>query len=127
MRLPPLLLLALLALLGVRTGALPAAAALGRSLQDDATATPAMARDLIAKIRTVSDLPIKYVLLSHYHAVRVLGATGFKSATDVIACCRSRANEWSTKPPARLSIRRRTARSTSRRGGDYRPPPRARA
>jgi len=40
----------------------------------DATATPAMAQDLIKKIRTVSDLPIKYVLLTHYHAVRVLGA-----------------------------------------------------
>ena len=30
----------------------------------DATATPAMARDLIARIRTVSDKPIKYVLLT---------------------------------------------------------------
>jgi len=44
----------------------------------DATATPAMARDLIAKIRTVSDKPIKYVLLTHYHAVRVLGASAYE-------------------------------------------------
>jgi len=53
----------------------------------DATATPAMARDLIAKIRTVSDLPIKYVLLTHYHAVRVLGAYayGAEGATEIIA------------------------------------------
>ena len=53
----------------------------------DATATPDMARDLIAKIRTVSDKPIKYVLLTHYHAVRVLGASAYKSegATEVIA------------------------------------------
>ena len=53
----------------------------------DATATPAMAQDLIAKIRTVSDKPIKYVLLTHYHAVRVLGASAFKAegATEVIA------------------------------------------
>jgi glyoxylase-like metal-dependent hydrolase (beta-lactamase superfamily II) len=43
----------------------------------DATATPAMARDLIAQIRTVSDKPIKYVLLTHYHAVRVLGASAY--------------------------------------------------
>ena len=43
-------------------------------LVSDATATPSMARDLIAKIRTLSDKPIKYVLLTHYHAVRVLGA-----------------------------------------------------
>ena len=53
----------------------------------DATATPAMAQDLIAKIRTVSSLPIKYVLLTHYHAVRVLGAYayGAEGATEIIA------------------------------------------
>ena len=53
----------------------------------DATATPAMARDLIAHIRTVSDKPIKYVLLTHYHAVRVLGASAFaaEGATEIIA------------------------------------------
>ena len=53
----------------------------------DATATPAMAQDLIAKIRTVSDKPIKYVLLTHYHAVRVLGASAYaaEGATEIIA------------------------------------------
>ncbi len=53
----------------------------------DATATPAMARDLIARIRTVSDKPIKYVLLTHYHAVRVLGAYAYadEGATEIIA------------------------------------------
>jgi glyoxylase-like metal-dependent hydrolase (beta-lactamase superfamily II) len=53
----------------------------------DATATPALARDLITRIRTVSDKPIKYVLLTHYHAVRVLGASAFvaEGATEVIA------------------------------------------
>ncbi len=53
----------------------------------DATATPAMARDLIKQIRTVSDKPIKYVLLTHYHAVRVLGASAYvaEGATEVIA------------------------------------------
>ncbi|OSZ74131.1 MBL fold metallo-hydrolase [Hydrogenophaga sp. IBVHS1] len=53
----------------------------------DATATPAMARDLIQQIRTVSDKPIKYVLLTHYHAVRVLGASAYvaEGATEIIA------------------------------------------
>ncbi|MDP4994162.1 MAG: MBL fold metallo-hydrolase, partial [Burkholderiaceae bacterium] len=53
----------------------------------DTTATPLMAKDLIAKIRTVSDKPIKYVLLTHYHAVRVLGASAYKAegATEIIA------------------------------------------
>jgi len=53
----------------------------------DTTATPAMARDLIARIRTVSAKPIKYVLLTHYHAVRVLGASAYlhEGATEIIA------------------------------------------
>jgi glyoxylase-like metal-dependent hydrolase (beta-lactamase superfamily II) len=56
-------------------------------LVSDATATPAMARDLIARIRTISDKPIKYVLLTHYHAVRVLGASAYAEAgaTEIIA------------------------------------------
>ena len=53
----------------------------------DTTATPAMAQDLIAKIRSVTDKPIKYVVLSHYHAVRVLGASAYfaEGAQQVIA------------------------------------------
>ena len=53
----------------------------------DATATPAMAQDLITRIRAISDKPIKYVLLTHYHAVRVLGASAYiaEGATEVIA------------------------------------------
>lgn len=43
----------------------------------DTQATPVMAGDVIERIRTVTDKPIKYVLLSHYHAVRVLGATAY--------------------------------------------------
>ena len=46
----------------------------------DALATPVMAQNLIREIRKVTDKPIKYVVLSHYHAVRVLGASGFKAA-----------------------------------------------
>ena len=44
----------------------------------DTQATPVMAQDVIKHIRTVTDLPIKYVLMSHYHAVRVLGATAYQ-------------------------------------------------
>jgi glyoxylase-like metal-dependent hydrolase (beta-lactamase superfamily II) len=44
----------------------------------DTQATPVMAQDVIAHIRTVTDKPIKYVTLSHYHAVRVLGAAGYQ-------------------------------------------------
>lgn len=44
----------------------------------DTQATPVMAADVIARIRKVTDKPIKYVVLSHYHAVRVLGASAYK-------------------------------------------------
>jgi glyoxylase-like metal-dependent hydrolase (beta-lactamase superfamily II) len=50
----------------------------------DAQATPAMAEDVIRHIRTVTDKPIKYVVLSHYHAVRVLGASAYE-AREIIA------------------------------------------
>ena len=50
----------------------------------DAQATPAMAADVIARVRTVTDKPIRYVVLSHYHAVRVLGASAYK-AQGIIA------------------------------------------
>src|SRR5258707_2524420 len=40
----------------------------------DTQATPVMAQDVIRHIRAVTDKPVRYVTLSHYHAVRVLGA-----------------------------------------------------
>jgi glyoxylase-like metal-dependent hydrolase (beta-lactamase superfamily II) len=43
----------------------------------DTQATPVMAADVIRRIREVTDKPIKYVCLSHYHAVRVLGASAY--------------------------------------------------
>ena len=50
----------------------------------DAQATPVMAREVIRRIRKVTAKPIKYVVLSHYHAVRVLGASAYR-AQDIIA------------------------------------------
>src|SRR5436190_23425215 len=44
----------------------------------DAQSTPAMANKVIERVRTVTDKPIKYVVLSHYHAVRVLGASAYR-------------------------------------------------
>ena len=50
----------------------------------DTQATPVMAQDVIRRIREVTDKPIRYVMLSHYHAVRVLGASAY-GAEHVIA------------------------------------------
>lgn len=44
----------------------------------DTQATPAMAQDVIRRIRQITDKPIKYVVLTHYHAVRVLGARAYQ-------------------------------------------------
>ncbi|MBK8016898.1 MAG: MBL fold metallo-hydrolase [Betaproteobacteria bacterium] len=50
----------------------------------DTQATPVMAQDVIRRIREVTDKPIRYVVMSHYHAVRVLGASAY-GASHVIA------------------------------------------
>jgi glyoxylase-like metal-dependent hydrolase (beta-lactamase superfamily II) len=54
----------------------------------DAQATPLMAREVIRRIRRVTSKPIRYLVLSHYHAVRVLGASAYK-AEQVIASRRT--------------------------------------
>lgn len=46
----------------------------------DAQPTPAKAEDLIDRIAKITDKPIKFVLLTGYHAVRTLGASAFNGA-----------------------------------------------
>jgi glyoxylase-like metal-dependent hydrolase (beta-lactamase superfamily II) len=50
----------------------------------DARATPTLARETVEAIRGVTDKPILYLVLTHYHAVRVLGASGI-GAQHIIA------------------------------------------
>jgi glyoxylase-like metal-dependent hydrolase (beta-lactamase superfamily II) len=50
----------------------------------DTQATPIMAADVIRRIREVTDKPIRHIVLTHYHAVRVLGASAY-GATNIIA------------------------------------------
>jgi glyoxylase-like metal-dependent hydrolase (beta-lactamase superfamily II) len=50
----------------------------------DTQATPVMAQDVIRRIRELTDKPIRYIVLSHYHAVRVLGASAY-GAEHIIA------------------------------------------
>jgi glyoxylase-like metal-dependent hydrolase (beta-lactamase superfamily II) len=51
----------------------------------DAQATPVMAIEVIERVRKVTDKPIKYVLLTHYHAVRVLGASAYRDAEIIVS------------------------------------------
>jgi len=50
----------------------------------EARATPVAAADWLKKLREHTRKPIKYLVLSHYHAVRVLGASAF-NAESIIA------------------------------------------
>jgi glyoxylase-like metal-dependent hydrolase (beta-lactamase superfamily II) len=56
----------------------------------DTQATPVMARQVIDRVARITDKPIKYVLLTHYHAVRVLGASAYDGA-EIIASDATRA------------------------------------
>ncbi len=56
----------------------------------DAQATPAMAQDVMGRIAAVTDRKVTQVVLSHYHAVRVLGASGY-NAHAIIASDATRA------------------------------------
>src|SRR5919112_6761486 len=49
----------------------------------EARATPVAARDWLTQLRQHTDKPVKYLVLSHYHAVRVLGASAFDAETIV--------------------------------------------
>src|ERR1700709_1217835 len=48
----------------------------------EALATPVAATRWLARLREHTDKPVRYLVLSHYHAVRVLGASAFDA--DVI-------------------------------------------
>ena len=49
----------------------------------EAQATPRLARKVIDCVRTVTDKPISHLVLTHYHAVRVLGASAY-GAQEII-------------------------------------------
>ena len=49
----------------------------------DARATPAHARVWLDELRQVTELPVRYLVLTHYHAVRTLGAAAFEAEVVV--------------------------------------------
>lgn len=51
----------------------------------EAQATPALAGKVIEKVRSVTDKPITHLVLSHYHAVRVLGASAFDAPNVIMS------------------------------------------
>jgi glyoxylase-like metal-dependent hydrolase (beta-lactamase superfamily II) len=49
----------------------------------EALATPVAARQWLTRLREHTDKPVRYLVLSHYHAVRVLGASAFDASVIV--------------------------------------------
>ncbi|MFC4349488.1 MBL fold metallo-hydrolase [Kordiimonas lipolytica] len=49
----------------------------------EARATPVAAGEWLKKLREHTQKPVKYLVLSHYHAVRVLGASAFEAETII--------------------------------------------
>lgn len=56
----------------------------------DARATPTAANEWLEALRGVTDKPVEWLVLTHYHAVRVLGASAF-AARHVVAHSGTRA------------------------------------
>jgi glyoxylase-like metal-dependent hydrolase (beta-lactamase superfamily II) len=76
----------------------------------DAQATPLMARELIRRIRGVTSKPIRYVVLTHYQAVRVLGASAYKAEHIIASESDARLDQGKEARPTRK------ARSAASRG-----------
>jgi glyoxylase-like metal-dependent hydrolase (beta-lactamase superfamily II) len=55
----------------------------------DARATPTAAREWLTALRERTDKPVEYLVLTHYHAVRVLGASAYE-ARHVVAQANTR-------------------------------------
>jgi glyoxylase-like metal-dependent hydrolase (beta-lactamase superfamily II) len=51
----------------------------------EAQATPRLANKVIEKVRSVTDKPISHLVLTHYHAVRVLGAAAYKAPQIIMS------------------------------------------
>jgi glyoxylase-like metal-dependent hydrolase (beta-lactamase superfamily II) len=51
----------------------------------EAQATPRLARKVIECVRGVTDKPISHLVLTHYHAVRVLGASAYGAGQIVMS------------------------------------------
>jgi glyoxylase-like metal-dependent hydrolase (beta-lactamase superfamily II) len=51
----------------------------------EAQATPRLANKVIECVRSVTDKPISHVVLTHYHAVRVLGASAFNAPQIIMS------------------------------------------
>ena len=60
----------------------------------DALGTPSLGWNLLQAIRKVTDLPVRYNVISHYHADHIYGLQAFKDHTSSIVVAQDRATEY---------------------------------
>ena len=60
----------------------------------DALGTPSLGWALLEAIRKVTDKPVRYVVLSHYHADHIYGLQAFKDRTQAVIIAQDRAREY---------------------------------
>jgi len=60
----------------------------------DALGTPSLGWALLQDIRKVTDKPVRYVALSHYHADHIYGLQAFKDHTGAVIIAQDRAREY---------------------------------
>ena len=61
----------------------------------DALGTPSLGWALLQKIRSLTDRPVRYVVVSHYHADHIYGLQAFRDHTDAIVLAQDRARQYS--------------------------------
>ncbi|WP_439126740.1 MBL fold metallo-hydrolase [Ramlibacter humi] len=69
----------------------------------DALGSPSLAQQLLQRIRRVTPQPVKYVVLTHYHADHVYGLQAFRAAGAKIVAHRA-AREYLNSDTARLRL-----------------------
>lgn len=60
----------------------------------DALGTPSLGFALLQAIRKVTDKPVRYVVVSHYHADHIYGLQAFKDHTPAVIVAQDRAREY---------------------------------
>jgi len=60
----------------------------------DTLGTPSLGWALLEKIRAITDKPVKYVVLSHYHADHIYGLQAFRDHTDAVIIAQMKAYDY---------------------------------
>lgn len=73
----------------------------------DALGTPALGKALIAAIRKRTSLPIRYVVVSHYHADHMYGLQAFRDETSALIIAQHQARNYKDSLDAGKRLRQR--------------------